>query len=69
MRKKIQQYIRSYHKCQIINLQKPHFINIHQDIAQTPQDHISINLLGPYNVTSQGNSYARTRVVISQDTL
>ena len=40
-----------------MNLQKPHFINLHQNIAQTPQDHISINLLGPYNITSQGNSY------------
>ena len=44
MRKKIQ-YIRLCHKCQIINLQK------HQDIAQTPHNHISIDLLGPYNVT------------------
>ena len=57
MRKKIHQYIRSCHKCQIMILQKPHFINLHQDIAQMPQDHISIDLLGPYNVTSQGNSY------------
>ena len=62
MRKKIYQYIRSCHKCQIMNLQKPHFINLHQDIAQTPQDHISIDLLGPYSVTSQGNSYALTTV-------
>ena len=36
---------------------KLHFINLHQDIAQTPQHHISIHLLGPYNVTSQGNLY------------
>ena len=41
---------------------KPHFINLHQDIAQTLQDHISIDLLGPYNVTSQGNSYTLTAV-------
>ena len=26
------------------------------------QDHISIDLLGPYNFTSQGNSYALTTV-------
>ena len=45
-----------------MNLQKPHFINLHHNIAQTPQDHISINLLGPYNVTSQGNTYAPTTV-------
>ena len=45
-----------------MNLQKTHFINLHQDIAQTPQDHISIGLLGPYKVTSQGNSYALTIV-------
>ena len=41
---------------------RPHFINIHQDIAQTPQDHISINLLGSQNITSQGNSYTLTTV-------
>ena len=45
-----------------MNLQKPHFIDLHQDIAQTPQDHISIDLLGPYNITSQGNTYALTAV-------
>ena len=45
-----------------MNLQKPHYINLHQDIAQTPQDHTSIDLLGPYNITSQGNSYALTAV-------
>ena len=43
-----------------MNLQKLHFINLHQNIAQTPQDHISIDLLEPYNITSQGNSYALT---------
>ena len=45
-----------------MNLQKPHYINLHQDIAQTPQDHISIDLIGPYNITSQGNLYALTTV-------
>ena len=43
MRKKIHQYVRSCQKCQIMNLQKPHFINLHQDIAQTPWDHTSID--------------------------
>ena len=61
MRRKLHQYVRSCHKCQIINLQKPHFIDIHQDIAQSPQDHISINLPGSY-IMSQGNSYALTEV-------
>ena len=60
MRKKIHQYVRSCHKCQIMNLQKTHFIYLHQDIAQTVEDHISIDLFGPYNVTSQGNCYALT---------
>ena len=40
-----------------MNLQKPHFIDLQQNITQTPQDQISIDLLGPYNITSQGNSY------------
>ena len=62
MRKKIHQYVRSCQKCQIMNLQNPLCINLHQDIAQTPQDHMSIGLLGPDNVTSQGNSYTLTVV-------
>ena len=41
-------------------LKKPNYIILHQDIAQTPQGHISIDLIGPYNTTSQGNSYALT---------
>ena len=45
-----------------MNLQKPYFINLHQDIAQTPQDHLSIDLLEPYKVTLQSNSYALTMV-------
>ena len=53
MWKEIHQYVRSCQKCQIMNLQKPHYINLHQDIAQTPQDHISIDPIGPYNTTSQ----------------
>ena len=47
-----------------MNLQKkkPNFIDLHQDIAQTPQDHISIGLSGPYNVASQDNSYTLTAI-------
>ena len=37
MRKKIYQYVRSCQKCQM-NLQKPHHINFHQNIAQTPTE-------------------------------
>ena len=62
MKKKIHQYVRSSHNCQIMKLQKPHFMNFHQDIAQTPQDDISIDLLGPYTITFQGKSYALTTV-------
>ena len=60
--RKLHQYMRSCHKCKIMNLQKPNFIDLHQDIAQTPQDYLSIDILGSYNVTSQGNSYALTAV-------
>ena len=62
MRRKLREYVRSCHKCQIMNLQKPNFIDLYQDIAQTPQHHLSINLLEPYNITSQGNSYVLTAV-------
>ena len=62
MRRELNEYVRSCHKCQIMNLQKPNFIDLHQDTAQIPQDHLSIDLLGLYNVTLQGNSYALTAV-------
>ena len=45
-----------------MNLQKPHYINLHQDITHTPQDYISIDLTGPHNTTSQGNLFALTVV-------
>ena len=45
-----------------MNLQKPNYINLHQEIVQSPQDHKSIDLIGPYDTTSQGNSYALTVV-------
>ena len=62
MWKEIHQYICSCQKCSIMNLQKPNYIYLHQDIAQTPQAHISIDLIEPYNITSQGNSYALTTI-------
>ena len=62
MRWKLHRYVRSCHKCQIMILQKPKFIDLYQDIAQTPQDHSSIDLLEPYKATSQGNLYILTAV-------
>ena len=57
MRRKLHEYVRSCYKCQIMNLEKPKFIDLYQDIAQTPQDHLHIDLLGPYSATSQGKLY------------
>ena len=45
-----------------MNLQKLHYINLHEGIAQTPQDPILIDLIGPYNSTPLGHSYALTAV-------
>ena len=62
MRRKLHEYVRSYHRCQLVNLQKPRFINLSQDITQTPQDHLSIDLLRPYNTTLKHNIYVLTAV-------
>ena len=40
-----------------MNIQKPSFIDLHQDTTQAPQDHLSIDPLGPYNTTSWGCVY------------
>ena len=45
-----------------MNLEKPNCINLHQETAQTLQDHISIDLMGPYNTTLQGNAYTLTKI-------
>ena len=58
----IHKYIRTCQKYQIMNLQKPNYMNLHQEITQTPQDHISVDLIGPYNTTSQDNTYTLTVV-------
>ena len=36
--------------------------SIYQDITQNPQHHISIDLIGPYKTTSQGNAYTLSAV-------
>ena len=45
-----------------MNLQKPNYINCHQDITQTPQDHLSTDLMGHYNTITQGNTYVLTAI-------
>ena len=62
MRRKLYDCVRSCYNVKLMSLQKLKFTDLQQDIAQTPHDDLSINLLGPYNVTSQGNSYALTAV-------
>ena len=52
-----------------MNLQKPIYINLHQEITQTPQDCLSIDLVGPNNTKAQGNPYAITQFTTSQATL
>ena len=41
----IHTYIRTCKNYQIMNLQKPNYINLHQDIAQTPDNQLSIDLM------------------------
>ena len=43
------------------------YINFHQDIAQTPKDHISINIIGPYSTTSQ--DYLMTTPISNKKTI
>ena len=62
MRKVIHKYIRTCKKCQISNLQKPNYINLQQEITHTPQDHLLVDLIRPYNTTTQGNTYTLTAI-------
>ena len=45
-----------------MNLPKPYYINLHQEIAQAPQYYLLIDLTGTYNTTAQGNTYAVTTI-------
>ena len=45
-----------------MNLQMPKYIHLHQEITQTPQDHLSIDIMGPYNTTTQSNTYTLTTI-------
>ena len=69
MQKIIHRYTRTCQKCKIINLQKPNYTNVHQDITQTPQDHISIDLIGPNSTTSQATHTLSQQYAILQATL
>ena len=62
MRKTIHKYVRTCKKCQNMNLQKPNYINLHQEMAKIPQDHLLVDLIGPYNTTTQVNTYALTSI-------
>ena len=62
MWKMIHKYVRTCEKCQTMNLQKLNYISLHQDIGQTPQDHSSIDLMAPYNTTTQGDIYTITAI-------
>ena len=42
--------------------QKPNYINLHQEIVQTPQDQLLVDLIGPYNMTTQDNTYTITAI-------
>ena len=45
-----------------MNLQKLNYVNLHLYITQTLQDHLSINLIGCFNTTTQGNTYTLTAI-------
>ena len=45
-----------------MNSQKPNYTNLYQETAQIPQDHLLIDLMGPYHTTAQGNMYAFTAI-------
>ena len=52
-----------------MNLQKPHYINLHQGMAQTPQDHISIDLIGLTTLHHKATNLPLLQYAILQVTL
>ena len=62
--RRIQQYCNKYvhscPECQQITLKEPYYVNLHLSILQFPMFFISIDILGQYCETENGNQYALT---------
>ena len=53
-------YVRPCPKCQQFTLKELHYVDSHLPIRQLPMSFISMNLLGPYHETGNGNQYDLT---------
>ena len=51
-------YVHLHPECQQVTLKAPQYINLHLPIPQFPMSFISMDLLGAYHETEQGNQYA-----------
>ena len=50
------QFVRYYLQCQTINLQTPNYIQLHLEVLKMSMDFISMDLIGPFEITSKGIS-------------
>ena len=51
-------YISLHPECQQVTLKEPQYSNLHLPIPQFPMSFISMDLVGPYRETENGNQYA-----------
>ena len=50
----------SCQECQQVTIKESQYMNLHLPIPQFPMSFVSMDLLGPYCNTEQGNQYALT---------
>ena len=53
-------YIRSCPECQQVTLKEPQYVDLHLHTPQFPMSFISMDLLGTYHETENGNQCALT---------
>ena len=55
-------YIRSCSECHQVTLKEPHYVDLHLPLPQFLMFFITMDLLGPYQETENGDQYALTTI-------
>ena len=55
-------FVRHCLQCQITNVQTQNYAQLHLEVLQMPVDLISMDFIGPFEVTSRENKYALTEL-------
>ena len=60
LEKETPDFVRHCGQCQWMNLQTPNYVQLHLEIPKMPMTLITMDFIGPFQVTSKENKYALT---------